>query len=1198
MTKRIDTDLRIRDLVGVAGRYRKSVHLERDSLSDQALAGYIVTPLVRSVLSRLANGLEHDATQRAWSVTGPYGTGKSSLAVFWANLLAGQPEEQRQQRAKSARSLITAADESVANRLYGNGGLLRQQGGFVTVLATGERAGLDLVILRALFRSLERFWSGRGAKPSVLHNIAEALEAAEQGELVGARRTVELIEAAAQKIAESSNPGRGLVIIVDEAGKCLEYAAYEPDRGDVQLLQELAEAANRSAEHPILFITILHQSFERYAGRLGATQRNEWAKVQGRFEDIAFQEDTDQLLRLVAAALTHERPLPEALRQEYRRLAKNVAAAVSAGDKSRARRLKTELESLFPLHPVTALILGPLFRTRLAQNERSLFSFLCSGEPLGFQAHIDRKLSSSFADNLYTVDALYDYVVTALGTQLFGRDGRAWAEIDTALRRIPKDSGEYDARTLKTIGLLALIGDQASLRPSGELLELCLGRSSSDKVQLQKSLARLTDSSAIVYRKYRDAYQIWEGSDLDLDDLIRTAHDQLDTRSDLARRLTAIAPPRPIVARRHLFRTGTLRYFEVRYIMADAVEQQMALPPEQDADGTLLLALPRTGSDLGALRKLVSQRMLWFTHAPDDTKPIIVGIPRSANHLSDLAAELGALEWVQSNTADLAKDPVARRELSARIAEADRLIREELTRLMDDDSHDGCEWFYRGEKLSVSSISALGRQISVICDQVYHCAPIVQNELINRRQLSSAAAAARRNLLEAMLERSDHKRLGFEGYPPEVSIYRSLVAFHGLHRKKGNGWALQGPTSRDEGSLKPAWKAIEIFLASTEQQRRTIDELYASLRKPPYGIKDGLLPIIVCAALLHFDSDVALYERGAFVPGLTTPVVERLLRWPDKFELQRFKIAGVRAKVFERFGRALLSGPDADHPTLLAIVRSLVRFIAELPDYARVTKQVSQTARDIRAVLRRAQEPGPLLFRDLPDACGCQPFAAKPSTKSQEIEHFFNTLKNAIRELQAVYPSLLTAVEQSLSSAFDIPAKKTNLRDELSRRASCIADMAAEPVLKAFILRVADGSLPHEEWLVSLATQLATKPPPKWNDDDFERMQVSLTRIARKFRTIEALAIHVGDDDGAPHSIMRLSIARPGAPELERVVSLREEELVEVQNMEKELLDALDWRKTQMSPDAILAALAGVAQSILRQTSIGQEASEQSIFHA
>ena len=42
------------------------------------------------------------------------------------------------------------------------------------------------------------------------------------------------------------------------------------------------------------------------------------------------------------------------------------------------------LAGCFPLHPLTALTAGPLFR-QLAQNERSLFAFLVSSETNGFQ---------------------------------------------------------------------------------------------------------------------------------------------------------------------------------------------------------------------------------------------------------------------------------------------------------------------------------------------------------------------------------------------------------------------------------------------------------------------------------------------------------------------------------------------------------------------------------------------------------------------------------------------------------------------------------------------------------------------------------------------------------------------------------------------------------------------------------------------
>ena len=69
------------------------------------------------------------------------------------------------------------------------------------------------------------------------------------------------------------------------------------------------------------------------------------------------------------------------------------------------------LAGCYPLHPLTALVLGPLFR-QLAQNERPLFAFLASIEPFGFQEFLQRQ---TVADGAYRLDCLYDYVLASLG---------------------------------------------------------------------------------------------------------------------------------------------------------------------------------------------------------------------------------------------------------------------------------------------------------------------------------------------------------------------------------------------------------------------------------------------------------------------------------------------------------------------------------------------------------------------------------------------------------------------------------------------------------------------------------------------------------------------------------------------------------------------------------------------------------------
>ena len=168
---------------------------------------------------------------------------------------------------------------------------------------TAERAPLDTLLLKSLDSTLEGIWkTRRGKKPQVLNSVKRYLNGSAPAlSRCATSDVVSCFEEAVQTIAEKT--GSGLLLIVDEAGKALEYAAQQPTRGDVYLLQALAEAAARSNGVPFVILTVLHQSFDQYAHQLGSSDRNEWTKVQGRFGELAFREGGDQIIRLTASAI-------------------------------------------------------------------------------------------------------------------------------------------------------------------------------------------------------------------------------------------------------------------------------------------------------------------------------------------------------------------------------------------------------------------------------------------------------------------------------------------------------------------------------------------------------------------------------------------------------------------------------------------------------------------------------------------------------------------------------------------------------------------------------------------------------------------------------------------------------------------------------------------------------------------------------
>ena len=122
---------------------------------------------------------------------------------------------------------------------------------------------------------------------------------------------------------------------------------------------------------------------------------------------------------------------------------------------------------VFPFHPLTAFIL-PLLAQKLAQNERTVFTFLGSSETLGFQdliSHLD-------FPEMITPHHIFDYFVNHQGSYIFDHlTHRRWIEVLNAIDRAG-DQDEETVKILKTIGLLNIIGSIANLRSSNELLSI------------------------------------------------------------------------------------------------------------------------------------------------------------------------------------------------------------------------------------------------------------------------------------------------------------------------------------------------------------------------------------------------------------------------------------------------------------------------------------------------------------------------------------------------------------------------------------------------------------------------------------------------------------------------------------------------------------------------------------------------------
>jgi hypothetical protein len=1143
-------------------RYSRSINLERDLERVEALLGYVPTEKSVDALRRILAGLTDSQANRAWTLTSVYGTGKSAFAHYLVSLCAPEKGQLRSKALEISENALGADSTEYCSLKE----TIPSQGLFRAV-ATAQREPISNTIVRALARGARLFWSPaqrakialaeRDAVESIARQLIDLETEIATGETVDSREIPKLVLDVAQAAKT------GVFLIIDELGKNLEFAAYNAGAEDLYLLQQLTELP-RDEQNPVYLLGILHQAFTEYGQRLAAVQRNEWAKIQGRFEDIPFIESAGQMVRLIGQVIDRSVSVSGS---DVGASAENFHCAISnratewfenLESIAKSEELKPEdLGAVYPLHPLAALVL-PMLCAKYGQNDRSLFTFLTSSEPYSFQNFLEEETVNGQIPATLKLDRVYDYFVEAVGMGFGSRPNlQRWVEIQNLIADARHLDEDY-RRVLKTIGTLNLVTTTGAVKATPELVTLALCDSPNDEEQQQKwddIIDRLLRRNVITHRRLWDELRLWEGSDFNVDAEVAALIEQ--ERSPLASLLSETYPLKPLVAQRHSYKTGTLRYFERRYV--DAAEDLAKLRcNSNDADGLIACWLDE-------------ELPVEPPAETADGKPLIVLCATKLGVLRIQALEFAALEKIQTNAAQLQTDAVARREVQYRLFHTKRLLDESLSQAFDVAVNRNPCWI-QGERETILHATEFNAKLSEVCDKVYNKTPILWNELINRRELTSQGAKARRELIEAMLARSDKERLGLEGYGPEVAMYYSLLGETEIHRQEE---ALGFYPPQKESGLWTLWQAIEEFCFQAKEKQQSLNKLYQYLEAPPYGVKQGSIPVLLAAVLLYHVDNVGVYEEGSFIPVLGSEHFELLVKDPSRFSIKYFEIAGLRSQVFKEL-EAVLKSPKSRMPagvrnvTVLAVAKPLFQFVKKLPAYTLKTKRLSSEAQAVLRTLQQAQEPDELLFTSLPQACGLLPIGTDEADDGTTAKTLRKKLIAALHEIQTAYDRLLSECKSRLHDAFGVSNQEAKLREDLRVRSSRLAGQCVERMLRSFTLAATDETKTDTEWLEALVMIVADKPAESWTDEDVTRFELKLSDLTRRFKNLEALRAEV-DAKGGGFDARRITITRPDGQEINQIVGIDRDCQDKIEELVEKVLKILP-NNTQLR-QAVIATL-------------------------
>ncbi len=849
-----------------------------------------------------------------------------------------------------------------------------------------------------------------------------------------------------------------LIIIIDEFGKFLEYAAkYEPER-ELYFIQELAEFVNNS-DRNICLISTVHQNFDAYSNNLSKEQKYEWSKVKGRFREITFNEPVEQLLFLAAEHLN------STIDTEKEDSFLDIQNAIEQTKtfKFSEELIKQIAPKLFPLDLMAANALTVSLQ-KYGQNERSLFSFLESTDYWGIKL-----FKASKEHPFYSIADVYDYLINNYYSFLNSKDNpdfTAWASIRASIEKIERffddiETIEVYNKLIKTIGLLEITAPKGSI-----IIDTFLIAYSKNCLGIENPTAIINDlinRKIIIKRAYSKRYVLLDGTDLDIHTAINEAGNKISEITDIVSQLEKYYSLSPVIAKMESYQSGTPRLFE--FLISESPKSQ---EPIDEIDGFINLIF---NEDI-SLNELISI-------SKKEKNAIIYGFYKNTKRVRN---QLFEIEKTQRVILENSEDKVAIRELGNILKNHQSLLNHYI---LDGFYSGEVAWIFNGQEQPISNKRDFNKLLSIVCKTKYPYCPVFRNELINKHKVPGQIHTARKEFFKQLVSHWNDFDLGYEKdkFPPQKTIFLSLIKENGI-KIYDTDFDFE-PSIAENSNFKPLWDYCVSFLNKSKYSKLPVSELFKELSRQPFKLKKGLIELWIPTFLFIKRFDIALFGDSVYLADLTGDILELIARSPEKYEVKAFNLDGVRLDLFNSYRTFLQQSTQSSigNKTFIETIKPFLDFYGRLPEYAKNTKRVSQNAQLIREAIVKAKDPEKTFFEDFPTALGYS-FASIQQSKFS-LEEFISSLEKSIRELRLSYEDLIKRYEDFILNEFIGESLSfEEYKSILQKRYSNLQKPLLMTHQKAFIQRL-DSPLDDKiGWLSSIAQLLVGRSLNTFKDED------------------------------------------------------------------------------------------------------------------
>ena len=542
----------------------------------------------------------------------------------------------------------------------------------------------------------------------------------------------------------------GVIYLFDELGRYLERNI---EAIDVKEIQDAAEFCNSGSNSALFCIT--HKDIFQYAKKLrNSEHRSEWEKVSGRFikEDLTFEESNiNEILRVILKKNEAYKEFKISFTNSFNEQKKLIDHLdIGSNDVS------TIIDDLYPLNYVFANILSGLSQ-KLAQNERTMFSFLCGNESKSLRNIF---YNSSDKIDFLSIDKLYDYFEENF-KYLQKKQYQIYLSSKSILNKLDSLQSR-EKRLIKAIALINIFDNYSLIPPKIEYISAGLTMAENEVLKDCNYLKELgyISNRGIDGKEY---YRVVNDIDINVNrEVLKYINQSLSDFNYIDTLMNHIPPGYiyPVIYNNIYHITRYIKRYYVDSADVSIIDKNVLKDKIEDGKIVYFLNLTEKNYDIKEISKSYGNSII-FIH--------------NKNNKLDLLEDIKELESVHrliKTRSDIINNEVVFAEFTEFEEETKVLLDKQLSSFFSFSTD--IEIIINGQKINCISEGDFQKLLTIHLEKKYRKFVPLNYELINKTKLTATMKKCRREVLKVVSDRTINMEY-FKKTGAENSIARVLL---------------------------------------------------------------------------------------------------------------------------------------------------------------------------------------------------------------------------------------------------------------------------------------------------------------------------------------------------------------------------------------------------------------------------------------